>query len=498
MGVALISVSDKTGIVEFAKKLSDYTILSTGGTAKLLEENGISVTKVEDFTGQKEILGGRVKTLHPKIHGGILARDDQLGELEHEPIDLVVANLYPFGETVRNNPSVEEAVEQIDIGGVTLLRAAAKNFHRVTVVCDPADYEHALTADADMRKKLAVKAFRHTANYDATIDIWLSKELVGERALHFRCSGGQELRYGENPHQKATFYPDHTTGIGNMEQLHGKQLSYNNYLDGDAAIAVVRDLEGPAVCVVKHLNPCGIATGTTLRSALEAAWSGDIISAFGSVIAFSQEVDRATVEFFKGKFVEILIAPSFTNEAIEYIQAKSKNIRLLQGDFGEHRAQIRQLGGGMLEQTPDNVLFEQWECVTKEPFPDEKKALAAFTMTACKHTKSNACILGVEYEPGCYKVLGMGAGQPNRVNSFKALAVAKARENIERDGGDIQDAVFASDAFFPFDDTVRAAADARIKYIVQPGGSIKDKEVIATADELGIAMVFSGTRHFKH
>lgn len=512
MGVALLSVADKTGIVELARQLvgQGHTILSTGGTAKKLQEAGVQVTLVEEYTGSPEMLQGRVKTLHPKIHAGILARrgrdEKELEEHRILPIDIVAVNLYPFEQTVEGDHKLEEAIEQIDIGGVTLLRAAAKNYRDVTVLCDPADYPR-LESSEELRKELAVKAFRHTMRYDSAIQRYLGGELLGERTLDLHLAHGEELRYGENPHQQATFYRDGTSGMGSAEQLHGKRLSYNNYLDGDAALQAMLELAAePAAVVVKHLNPCGMATGDSLREALERAWAGDVVSAFGSVIAFSQEVDLRTAEFLQGKFVEMVIAPGYTDEALAFLKGKSKKLRILGLDGLEISpgTQYRRVSGGILEQTPDTDLAAQWECVTKTPFPEGKEALARFTLAACKHTKSNAVILGHEYKRGRFMVLGMGAGQPNRVDSLRKLAVTKAEENIEREYGDgkkdeiLSSAMLASDAFFPFDDTVREAAAYGIRYIVQPGGSIRDEEVIEACDELGVSMIFTGTRHFRH
>ena len=532
---ALISVSDKTGIVEFARGIAELgvTIISTGGTARALAEAGVPVTTVDSVTGFPEILDGRVKTLHPKIHGGLLAvRDDashrdQLAKNGIEPIDIVVVNLYPFEKTVADeNVTIEDAIENIDIGGPTMLRSAAKNCRYVAAVTDPADYERVLgdlrtagEVSKETREHLAVKVFRHTADYDAAIDRFLSKRLAGEEILRLKYTGGVTLRYGENWHQSAKFFRDGTIdypGLGDAEQLWGKQLSYNNYMDLTGAINSVKDLVSkPAVSVIKHSNPCGLATGDTVAKALEAAWDGDRISAFGSVIASTVPFDGDAARFLKGKMVESIVAPDFNGDALEILK-KKKNIMLLKLDIasiGKPKTPVyRQVLGGMLMQDSDKDLFEKWESVTKVRFPESKRGLAEFSMTACRNTKSNAIVLCREYAPGTYQVLGMGAGQPNRVDSLRKLAATKARENLEHafdetsPGGDreewiaaqMNDAVMASDAFFPFDDTVRESYAVGVRYIVQPGGSVRDEEVIAAADELGMGMVFTGMRHFLH
>ncbi|MDP2983799.1 MAG: bifunctional phosphoribosylaminoimidazolecarboxamide formyltransferase/IMP cyclohydrolase [Candidatus Latescibacter sp.] len=535
IGNALISVSDKTGVVEFARALSEMgvRIISTGGTARSLKEAGVAVTPIDQVTGFPEILDGRVKTLHPKVHGGLLAVRDseehlrQLRENGIDFIDLVAVNLYPFEKTVaREDVSLEEAIENIDIGGPTMLRSAAKNCRYVAAVCDPVDYEPViaeLKAEGRLsdrtRQYLAAKVFRHTADYDAAIDTFLSQHFLGENVLRLKYTKGVELRYGENWHQKAKFFLDESLpypNLGTAEQIWGKQLSYNNYIDLTAAIMAVKDFSPlPAVSVIKHTNPCGLATGRTIGAALKAAWDGDRISAFGSVIACTGVFDGEAAEFLKGRMVESIIAPDFTEEAREALGRK-KNIMLLKLDIpaiGSPETPVyRQVLGGMLRQNPDRELFARWESVTVKAFPDSMGKLAEFSMIACKNTKSNAIVLCEEYEPGYCHVLGMGAGQPNRVDSLRKLAAAKARENLEhaydetKPGGDREEwirsgmasAVLASDAFFPFDDTVREAAAIGIRFIVQPGGSSKDDEVIAAADELGVSMVFTGMRHFLH
>jgi phosphoribosylaminoimidazolecarboxamide formyltransferase/IMP cyclohydrolase len=536
---ALISVSDKTGLLEFAKALAslDIRILSTGGTLKFLKDNGVPAIAISDHTGSPEILDGRVKTLHPKIHGGILGiRDNEAHKhamKSHgiEGIDIVAVNLYPFRETVAK-PDVElaEAIENIDIGGPAMLRSSAKNYRFVTVICDPADYAgvtQELRREGDTspltRQTLALKAFRHTADYDSAIDEFLSARFTGEPALRLSFEKGKTLRYGENDHQKATFFLEKDAAaakepnIGSARQLHGKELSYNNLVDADAALEAVRELTAvPAVAIIKHTNPCGYATGATLAEAFEAAWDGDPVSAFGSVIAVSRPVDLATAEKLKGRFVELLVAPGFAPDALEYLQKKSKDLRIL--DIGTlvpatDRKVYKHILGGMLVQDRDVELNRKWESATKAVFPDNLDALARFTWKACKHVKSNAIVICQEYAPGQYQVLGIGPGQPNRIDSNLKLCQPRARENLRRQaerkgvkGSDVEAyikdslsrCVMASDAFFPFDDNVIAAHEGGLRYIVQPGGSLRDPEVIATADKLGVAMVFAGTRHFRH
>ncbi|WP_340820094.1 bifunctional phosphoribosylaminoimidazolecarboxamide formyltransferase/IMP cyclohydrolase [Methanolobus sp. WCC4] len=534
---ALLSVSDKTGIVDFARGLEklDIQILSTGGTARLLRDSGIGVTDVAEVTGFPEMMGGRVKTLHPKIHGGILCiRDDHdhMGEAlkaEVEMIDLVVVNLYPFEITVsKEGVLLEEAIENIDIGGPAMLRSAAKNYRSVSVVCDPDDYGHVLkeirstgVVSQASRELLAVKAFRHTADYDATIDTYLSKELLGQDVLRMSFKDGVTLRYGENWHQEAKFYKeDGITGpsLANAKQLHGKELSYNNYIDADNALQTVKELSSskPAVNIVKHNNPCGLATGNTLLQALQAAWDGDPISAYGSIICTNTVFDLQAAEFLNGKFVEIIIAPGFEHDALEYLKNKSANLRLLElPELNEPFTvdeTYKYVIGGVLKQSRNIGIYDKWECVTDMQYPEDLRSVSEFAMHACKCVKSNAVTLAFEYEEGCYMMLSMGAGQPNRVDSIRKLAVTKARENLQvmydREIPDVSfedyvsdifsKCVMASDAFFPFDDSVVHAFEAGLRYILSPGGSIRDDEVIATANNLGVSLVFTGMRHFLH
>ena len=505
---ALLSVSDKTGLIDFAHGLAalGVEILSTGGTAAALRDAGVSVIDVSTFTGHPEILDGRVKTLHPKVHGGILQRRANPSDMETcakmglLPIDLVCVNLYPF----EKSPSIEN----IDIGGPSMLRSAAKNHIDVIVLTDPADYSSTLAAlrtEGDLpierRRALAQKVFARTSTYDAAISAWLSGAPAPEIPL----------RYGENPHQSATFRPDSPlpaeANLAAARILHGKEMSYNNYVDGDAALEAARELfAAPAAVIIKHTNPCGAATGESLAAALAAAWEGDVVSSFGSVIAVTRPVDLATAQVLKGRFVEALIAPSFEPDALEFLKAKSKDIRLISLDAPLvaplPRKIIRQINGGTLTQEADLNAPEDWNPVTQAPFPEVLWPIADFGVRICKHLKSNAILLAWEPTPGYYAILGMGAGQPNRVDSMRKLAIEKARENITRLNLDpatvLSKTVLISDAFFPFADNIEAAAAFGIRYIVEPGGSKKDADCIAACDAAGIAMVFTGCRHFLH
>jgi len=505
---ALVSVSDKTGLLDFARGLAvlGVEILSTGGTAAALREGGIAVTDVSSFTGHPEILEGRVKTLHPKIHAGILQRRsnpsdmETCKELDLRPIDLVCVNLYPFEKS--------PCIENIDIGGPSMLRSAAKNHLDVIVLSDPGDYAlvlETLRTEGDLsleaRRALATKVFERTSSYDGAITTWLAGAPPPENPL----------RYGENPHQRATFCPDSPlppeATLATAQILHGKDMSYNNYVDGDAALEAARELhESPAAIIIKHTNPCGAATGKTLADALTAAWEGDVVSAFGSVIALTRPVDLATAQLLKGRFVEALIAPEFEADALEFLKAKSKDIRLISLDrrLGAPlpRQITRQINGGTLTQDADIGASEGWSNVTKVPFPDTLRPLADFGIRICTHLKSNAILLAWEYAPTCFSILGIGAGQPNRVDAMRKLALKKARENIGRLGQDpetvLSNTILISDAFFPFSDNIEAAAEFGIRHIVEPGGSKRDGDCIAACDEHGIAMVFTGCRHFLH
>jgi phosphoribosylaminoimidazolecarboxamide formyltransferase/IMP cyclohydrolase len=537
---ALLSVSDKTGLVEFARGLAarGIELLSTGGTAEALRQAGLPVREVSDFTGFPEMLDGRVKTLHPKVHAGLLhlrgnaSHEATLAEHGLSAIDLLCVNLYPFEATIaRPGVGFEEAVEQIDIGGPAMLRSAAKNFRSVTVVADPADYPRVLESlaahdgdtDPALRLALAQKVFARVAAYNAAIAAWLADQLPGEsapRPLVVAAGPGQALRYGENPHQTAALHllPEGTEpAIAHTDVLHGKEMSYNNYLDGHASLESARELAGePGCSIIKHGNPCGYATGDTLAEALAAAWAGDPVSAFGSVITVTQPVDLAAAEFLKGRFVEVLIAPDYAPEALALLQAKSKQIRLLKlrrpfAPPAPGRV-LRQIGGGWLAQDRDLGLNSTWQPATATPFPEALRPLALFGLKAVKHVKSNAIVLVREHRPGRFQLIGMGAGQPNRVDSVKKLAIARAKENfarlpdylpagpthldIERDH--FGECVLVSDAFFPFPDNIDACAEAGIRHIVQPGGSVKDAEVVQACDRHGMAMVLTGMRHFLH
>jgi phosphoribosylaminoimidazolecarboxamide formyltransferase / IMP cyclohydrolase len=555
---ALVSVSDKSGITEFVKALSEekIEIISTGGTAKALRDAGLEVKDVSELTGFPEIMDGRVKTLHPLVHGGLLARRDNaedmksVDELSIPLIDMVIVNLYPFKEVIKNaEVTLETAIENIDIGGPTMLRAAAKNYNHVAVVTDPADYERVLkqlrdtgTVSKETREELAVKVFHHTASYDAAVDTYLSQHILEEKRLHMSYVQGEVLRYGENSHQSALFFKDPESSemsVANSEVLSGKAMSYNNYVDANAALEAVKDLpkDKPAVSVIKHTNPCGLATGETVTEALARAWEGDPISSFGGVLATNTKVDLDFAGFLKGdqvkhyaysivngesirqevptgKFVEVIIAPEFDEEAVEFFKKKSKAIRLVKvGETVlEEKSTFRAITGGVLVQDRDSVLLDKFEVVTEKQFPGNYRALAEFTLVACKHTKSNGIVLGREYQPGQFQVMGMGAGQPNRVDSMRKLSIPKAKENLKRESddlnltGDFEDwclkelgkMVLVSDGFFPFDDTVREAASFGIKYIIQPGGSVRDKDSIKACNEFGIAMALTGLRHFNH
>jgi phosphoribosylaminoimidazolecarboxamide formyltransferase/IMP cyclohydrolase len=511
---ALISVSDKTGVVEFAAGLAalEIELLSTGGTAKLLREHGVKVRDVSELTGFPEMLDGRVKTLHPKVHGGLLAirsnPEHQAQVKEHgiEYIDLVVVNLYPFEKTAaKPGVTLEELIENIDIGGPSMLRSAAKNFEDVTVVVDPADYRAVLeelrkasgATSRETRARLARKAFATTAAYDGAISTTLQKMANGEfpEALHLNYRKVADLRYGENPHQKAALYRSPATagrGLAAAPQLQGKELSYNNLVDLEAAWRLAQEFEEPATVITKHTNPCGAATGVTLVESYQRALAVDPVSAYGSVIAFNHAVDGPTAEQLSKLFVEAIVAPGFEPPALERL-AKKKNLRLLDmsatagDDFG---LQLKAVGGGLLVQTPDTLPAQPtlWKCVTeRQPTPEEMQALV-FAWRIVKHVKSNAIVyarLGV--------LVGVGAGQMSRVDSVK-LGATKARDLKHS----LEGTVLASDAFFPFSDGVEEAARAGVTAIVQPGGSVRDNEVIATANQHHLAMVLTGVRHFKH
>ncbi|MGX7162713.1 bifunctional phosphoribosylaminoimidazolecarboxamide formyltransferase/IMP cyclohydrolase [Enterococcus massiliensis] len=508
---ALISVSDKTGILELAKGLlaAGFEIISTGGTQKVLADANIETITIESVTGFPEMMDGRVKTLHPAIHGGLLARRDlpaHLAAMEaHQisPIDLVVVNLYPFKETIQQpDVTVAEAIEQIDIGGPSMLRSAAKNHASVTVLVDPADYSVVLQELAEegvtlaTRQRLAAKVFRHTAAYDALIAEFLTEKFEKEtpEKVTVTYELKQPLRYGENSHQRATFYQSALPvaySIASGTQLHGKELSYNNIKDADAALRIAREFSEPTVVALKHMNPCGIGRGATIEEAYDFAYEADTVSIFGGVVVLNREVDLSTAEKMHRLFLEIILAPSFTPEAFEVLASK-KNLRLMTVDFDStatKETEMVSVLGGVLIQEQD-ILQEdesQWQVVTKrQPTEAEKQALQ-FAWKAVKHVKSNAILLANQYQ-----TVGIGAGQMNRVGSMK-IAIQQAEENNK-----LTDAVVASDAFFPMSDSVEFAAQHGIRAIIQPGGSIKDQESIDMANKYDIAMIFTGVRHFRH
>jgi phosphoribosylaminoimidazolecarboxamide formyltransferase/IMP cyclohydrolase len=518
---ALLSVFDKTSIVDFARKLEalKIEILSTGGTAKLLREEGVAVKDVSEFTGWPEMLGGRVKTLHPKVHGGLLFRrnhpEDEKQAKQHgiAPIDLVVVNLYPFEEVAaKAYLPAEELIENIDIGGPTMLRSAAKNFESVTVVTDPADYERVLAelearrdTSPDLRLELARKVFAATSRYDGLITMNLErlglqgdklevqpKPVLPER-VHIALRRKQELRYGENPHQSAALYvpagrgPE---GLAAAKQLQGKELSYNNYVDLEAARSTVAEFDRPAAVIIKHNNPCGVAEQKTLLDAYTKAFACDPLSAFGGVLAFNHIVDAVTAEAVAKLFVECIVAPGFADRAQEIFGAK-KNLRLLQlpqrGLDHDRELQLKRILGGVLVQQPDlgSLKGTELKVATKRGPTDAELADLRFAWKVSKHVKSNAIVFAKDGA-----TVGVGAGQMSRVDSVK-IGVAKAQKSL-------QGTVLASDAFFPFPDGVEEAAKAGATAVIQPGGSVKDPDVIATADRLGLAMVFTGMRHFLH
>ncbi|MFJ1627049.1 bifunctional phosphoribosylaminoimidazolecarboxamide formyltransferase/IMP cyclohydrolase [Marinilactibacillus psychrotolerans] len=507
---ALISVSDKTNIVEFAQALvkQRVEIISTGGTKKVLDEAGIPTISIEEVTGFPEMMDGRVKTLHPLIHGGLLGRRDLDSHLdamkEHniQPIDFVCVNLYPFKETIsRTDVTPEEAIEQIDIGGPSMLRSAAKNFASVTVVVDTADYTKVIEelqtngqTSLETRKALAAKVFRHTASYDALIADYLT-ELSGEDAesVTVTYNKKQSLRYGENSHQSAVFYEDPMASgfsIAKATQLHGKELSYNNIKDADAAIRMAREFDEPVAVAVKHMNPCGIGIGETIEEAFNRAYEADSISIFGGIVVLNREVSLAVAEKLHKIFLEIVIAPSFSKEAFDLLSFK-KNIRLLELDFSkaaESGKEMVSVLGGLLIQDQDWIAESdkpEWKVVTETKPTDEQIKALALNWKVVKHVKSNAIVVG-----NTTQTLGIGAGQMNRIGAAKIA--------IEQAEGQAEGAVLASDAFFPMDDSVEYAAKHGIKAIIQPGGSIKDQASIDKANEYGIAMVFTATRHFRH
>ncbi|OSI31813.1 bifunctional phosphoribosylaminoimidazolecarboxamide formyltransferase/IMP cyclohydrolase [Neisseria dumasiana] len=519
---ALISLSDKTGVIEFAQALNTLgiEILSTGGTAKMLADAGVPVIEVADYTGFPEMLDGRVKTLHPKIHGGILGRRDlhehveKMKEHDIGNIDLVCVNLYPFAATIaKPGCTLEDAIENIDIGGPTMVRSAAKNWKHVAIVTDNADFNDVITelhhnngALSDKtRFNLSRKAFSHTAQYDGMISNYLTsvsdeklsgEPEIGEFPTQFNQSWVkvQEMRYGENPHQHAAFYRDAYPAAGSLSaynQLQGKELSYNNIADADAAWEAVKAFDQPACVIVKHANPCGVAVADTTLNAYKLAFATDTTSAFGGIIAFNREVDADTVEAVTGQFLEVLMAPKFTDKAKEIIAAK-KNVRVLEVPLlaGSNRFELKRVGGGLLVQTPDihRIKRDDLKVVSKRQPTEQEWQDLMFVWNVAKFVKSNAIVFGKGGQ-----TYGIGAGQMSRVDSTR-IAARKAQDG----GFDLNGACAASDAFFPFRDGVDVIAEQGIKAIIHPGGSMRDEEVFAAADEHGIAMVLTGVRHFRH
>ncbi|MXZ92102.1 MAG: bifunctional phosphoribosylaminoimidazolecarboxamide formyltransferase/IMP cyclohydrolase [Chloroflexi bacterium] len=510
---ALLSVFDKTGIEDLGRSLADagYELISTGGTHRSLSDAGIAVRQVSDVTGSPEILDGRVKTLHPVIHGGLLARRDlpahvdELAQHGIDAIDVVVVNLYPFVETIsKPGVSLDDALENIDIGGPTMLRAAAKNFPYVAVVVDPDDYgwvSEALAGDGldlQQRRHLAAKAFQHVAVYDAAVAEYLAQDPAAEEEMPAQVTIGltrvSSLRYGENPHQRGALYVPAGGGSGGLaraQQLHGRELSFNNLMDADAAWRTVSDYDEAAVCVIKHANPCGLASRDDIAEAYELAYQGDPVSAFGGIVGFNRKVTAAAAEAMEPVFYEVVVAPGYDGDALEILQRK-RNLRILSVEPAEAAPgapdyDVRPLSGGILVQTPDAIAEnpQAWTTATERAPSDAELADLAFAWKAVKHIKSNAIAFVKDRT-----LVGMGAGQPNRVVSVHLS---------QRAAGDkAAGCALASDAFFPFPDNIELAAEAGITAIVQPGGSIRDDEVIAAANQAGIAMVFTGVRHFRH
>jgi len=512
---ALISVSDKTGIVELGHALADANveILSTGGTAKLLADNDIPVKEVSEHTGFPEIMDGRVKTLHPKIHGGVLGRrgiDDEVMKINGiDPIDLVIVNLYPFEATIANEDcSLEDAIENIDIGGPAMVRATAKNHDYVSIVVNPSDYDRVITEintggiTADTRFDLAVKAFEHTSHYDGAIANYLGRiQQDGSKAdfprtFNLQFDKVQEMRYGENPHQKAAFYKEANpaeVSVASAEQLQGKELSYNNVADTDAALECAKSFEEPACVIVKHANPCGVAIGDDIMSAYDRAYQTDPTSAFGGIIAFNRPLDETTAaEIIKRQFVEVIIAPEISAVAQKVLNEKP-NVRVLQ--CGQWQTSVpgldfKRINGGLLVQDRDLGSINQADLkvvTERQPTEQEMKDLL-FAWKVAKFVKSNAIVYTKDS-----MTIGVGAGQMSRVYSAKVAGIKAADENLE-----VKGSVMASDAFFPFRDGIDAAHEAGITAVIEPGGSMRDDEVIAAANEHGMAMVFTGMRHFRH
>jgi len=513
---ALISVSDKKGIIEFAKTLIKYKveILSTGGTAKLFADNNIPVIEVSDYTGFPEMLDGRVKTLHPKIHGGILGKRDDENHLQTMAksniplIDLVVVNLYPFETTIsKENCPLSEAIENIDIGGPAMIRSSAKNYNGVAIVTDTADYqliEDALrqnngSLDLDLRLSLAKKAFEHTAKYDSAISNYLNgldinKNITYPNKLNLAFNKKMDLRYGENPHQSASFYVDEISNKGSLasfQQLQGKELSYNNLNDADTAWECVKSFELPSCVIVKHANPCGVGSSKDLFDAYKKAFLTDPTSAFGGIIASNVSLDKNTASQIISQFVEVVIAPSYDTESLKIFESKP-NIRLLKVslDNSFNAFELKKIGGGLLVQSPDNFNIDIKHCkvVSKLKPNEEQIADMLFAWRVAKYVKSNAIVFCKNNQ-----TIGIGAGQMSRVDSTKIASIKAQSANL-----DLTNSVVASDAFFPFRDGIDVIAAAGANCVIQPGGSLRDEEVISAADDLGLVMLFTGYRHFRH
>ena len=491
---ALLSVWDKTGIIGFAQELlkQKYSIMSSGGTGKELADAGVKFTEVSSYTGFPEMMDGRVKTLHPKVHGGLLGRrqidDAVMAKHGINRIDLLVVNLYPFEKMSEQQLSLEALIEFIDIGGPAMIRAGAKNYKNVAVVVDPADYPSVTTAiqsgeiSPEQRLRLAKKAFARTAAYDAAISNYLYRlDTAFPSTFTLQFKNGRTLRYGENPHQQAAVYGN--SGIAGAEPVQGKQMSYNNYLDVNAGIALLREFEESAAVIIKHNNPCGVAVGTDVHETYVTAREVDPVSAYGSVVCLNREIDKKVAEEITGTFVEVLVAPSFSKDALGSL-AKKENMRVLAIPPRSESDEIRSIDGGVLiQRTPPYQ--EHWEVITdRDPTPDEMRAIQ-LAWKVCKHTKSNTIIFADQK-----RTLGIGAGQMSRVDSAK-IAIQKACASLKG-------SAVASDAFLPFPDTLEVAARAGATALVQPGGSIRDKEVIDAANRLHMAMIFTGVRYFRH
>ena len=511
---ALLSVSNKEGIVEFGKELEKlgYEIVSSSGTAKVLRENGVNVVEVSDITGFPEIMGGRVKTLHPKIHGGLLAvRDNeeymkQLEELGIVPIDIVAINLYPFEETVNKGANLDEIIENIDIGGPAMVRASAKNYKFTTIIVDPRDYQTVIKelkengeVSLETRKRLSLKAFRHTAIYDSIISNVLNEKFgINEKfpeELTVPLRKKELLRYGENPHQEGALYispiEDKGFNIAQSEVLHGKQMSFNNYLDVEGAVNLVKEFKEPACVIVKHSNPSGVAINEDLEVAFREALKRDPKSAFGGIVAFNRKVDLNTAKALTEIFLEVVIAPDFEDEALQFLKEKKKNLRIVKiKNFDKQPLGLdyRRLSGGILLQDRDLILYKNLNVVSERKPSDRELEDLIFAFKVVKHCKSNSVVIAKDKSS-----IGIGVGQQSRVDSLET-AIKKAKEF----GFDLNGAVLASEAFFPFRDSIDIAAKEGITAVIQPGGSIRDKEVIEAVNEHRMAMIFTEMRHFKH